>query len=122
MDISGQMMLDNVQSLAFGTTPRMPKSGTPDQIRESAKEFEAVFAAQMLEPIFEQLSTDGYFGGGQGENIFRSLMVQEFGKQIAERGGFGIGDAVAAEMLKIQEAQSGTAATPAPAATQSVEE
>ena len=31
--------------------------------------------------------TDGPFGGGQGEEMFRSLMIDEYGKQIEAQGG-----------------------------------
>ena len=36
------------------------------KIKETADAFEASFLSQMLKPMFEGLSTDGLFGGGQG--------------------------------------------------------
>ncbi|MEQ8442037.1 MAG: rod-binding protein [Alphaproteobacteria bacterium] len=111
MDSAADMMMQNAANLAFGQIPYVPREGTPEAIREAAQEFEAVFMAQMMEPMFEDISTDGLFGGGQGESIFRSLLVQEFGEQIAKRGGLGISDAVAAELLRAQEAQSGQTQT-----------
>jgi Rod binding domain-containing protein len=42
-------------------------------------------------------------GGGTGERIFRSLMFQEVGKQMAAQGGMGLGDAVKRELLALQE-------------------
>jgi peptidoglycan hydrolase FlgJ len=70
-----------------------------------AQEFEAVFLSEMLGPVFESVDTDGLFGGGEGEKMFRSLMVQEYGKAIAHSGGVGIADAVQREILKMQENQ-----------------
>jgi len=78
----------------------------PTAAREAAIEFEAVFLAQMLAPMFDTLSSDGMFGGGPGEDIYRSLMVEEYGRAIARAGGIGITDTVQREMLKIQEAAS----------------
>ncbi|WP_419902493.1 rod-binding protein [Kiloniella sp.] len=69
----------------------------------AAKEFEAVFISQMLSPMFESLPTDGPMGGGQGERMFRSLMVQEYGKTLSESGGIGISNAVYREIIKLQE-------------------
>jgi Rod binding domain-containing protein len=43
------------------------------------------------------------FGGGKGEEMYRSLLVEEYGKTIAKAGGVGIADQVKAEMLKLQE-------------------
>ena len=53
--------------------------------------------------MFDGISTDGPFGGGQGEAMFRSLMLDEYGKQIAAQGGIGLADAVTRELLKTQE-------------------
>ena len=71
--------------------------------KEAAEDFEAVFLAQMLTPIFDGLETDGPFGGGSSEKIYRSLLVQEYGKAIAKSGGIGISDAVQREILQLQE-------------------
>ena len=70
---------------------------------KAAQDFEAMFIAQMLKPMFQGLSTEGMFGGGKGEEMYRSLMVEEYGKTIAKAGGVGIADQVKAEMLKLQE-------------------
>jgi Rod binding domain-containing protein len=46
------------------------------------------------------------FGGGYAEEMWRSMLTQEYGKEIAKRGGFGIADSVMAAMIKAQEARS----------------
>ncbi|HEY9536151.1 MAG TPA: rod-binding protein [Kiloniellaceae bacterium] len=83
-----------------------PAAGAgPETARRVAEEFEALFLSEMLAPVFESTETDGLFGGGEGEKIFRSMMVQEYGKAIARSGGVGIADAVQREILKMQENQ-----------------
>ena len=81
-----------------------PSAGvrTREKAREAAKDFEAVFIAQMMAPMFEGISADGPFGGGQGELAFRSLLIQEYGKAIADKGGIGVADSVYREILKLQ--------------------
>ncbi len=74
-----------------------------EQVRRAAEEFEAVFISQMLAPMFEGLETDELFGGGPGEDIYRSILVEEYGKAIARSGGIGIADAVQREILRLQE-------------------
>lgn len=72
-------------------------------IRQAAENFEAMFLSQMLAPVFAGLGEDSLFGGGPGEQVYRSMMVQEYGKAIAGAGGLGIADTVEREMLKLQE-------------------
>jgi Rod binding domain-containing protein len=71
-------------------------------ITKTAKDFESSFLSSMLGQMFEGLSTDGPFGGGQGEAMFRSVMMDAFGKQITKAGGVGVAAAVQREMLKMQ--------------------
>jgi Rod binding domain-containing protein len=83
-------------------------SASPDQakaragIAKTAQSFEASFLSSMLGQMFEGLDTSGPFGGGQGEEMFRSIMMDAFGKQIAKSGGVGVAAAVQREMLKMQ--------------------
>ncbi len=71
--------------------------------RQAAEDFEALFLAQMLQPMFKGLEADALFGGGPGEDVYKSMLVQEYGKAISRAGGVGIADAVQAEILKLQE-------------------
>jgi peptidoglycan hydrolase FlgJ len=70
---------------------------------KAAKEFEAVFIGQMVSTMFEGVKSDGPFGGGYGETVFRSLMIEQYSKTIAEQGGFGLADQVKREILRLQE-------------------
>jgi Rod binding domain-containing protein len=70
---------------------------------QAAEEFEAVFIGEMLKPMFNMIEVDENFGGGKGEEIFRDLMVQEYGKMIARQGGIGIASQIKAELLRAQE-------------------
>ena len=76
---------------------------TAENARKAAEEFEALFIAQMLAPMFNTVPTDGPFGGGHSETIFRSMMVDEFGKEVVRGGGIGIADNVMREILRAQE-------------------
>lgn len=70
---------------------------------KAAQQFEGVFVSEFLGSMFEGISTDGPFGGGQGEEMFRSLLMDQYGKSIAARGGFGLAPAIARQLLKHQE-------------------
>ena len=83
------------------------KIGDRATIDEAAKDFEALFVTEMLKPMFEGIKPNELFGGGKTEEVFQGLMLQEYGKLIAETGQLGIADAVKQEMIKLQEAAHG---------------
>ena len=94
----------DLSSALPGAKPVTPPSGaSPEQIDRAAQDFEAVFLSQMLETMFAGISTDGPFGGGHAEGVFRSLMIQEYGKTLAKHGGIGLSDAIKRDMLQLQE-------------------
>lgn len=62
--------------------------------RRAAQEFEGQVLGALLQPMFQGLDTKGPFSGGAGEEQWRPMLVQEFGRAIARAGGFGLSDAV----------------------------
>ena len=75
------------------------------KLEDGAREFEGIFISQMLETAWSTVPTDGLTGGGMGEEIFRSLMIQDIGQQMARQGGIGLAPHIHAELLKMQEAR-----------------
>jgi flagellar protein FlgJ len=73
--------------------------------RKAAEEFAAFFFSQSLESVFGAMSSDKMFGGGSGEDVYKSLLTQEYGKIIARTGGLGIADAVQRDIVHLQEVQ-----------------
>ena len=85
--------------------PARPQSGAETaKIVAVSKEYEQVFIAQFLGSMFASLPTDGITGGGTGEEMFRSLMTQQYAKSLSQRGGFGLANAIQAELIKHQQA------------------
>lgn len=93
--------------------PAMPAAPKPTmdaaQLRRAAKDFEAFFLARALEPMFEGIGAEAPFGGGLAETMWRSLLVDEYGKAFARAGGIGLADAMVRDLLALQQAM------PAPA-------
>jgi len=109
--MSGALPIDTTAAMSalHGAIPTVPRGNDPAAIHKVAQQFESVFISQFMGEMFSGLSTDGPFGGGQGEEMFRSIMMDEYGKQIASQGGFGLAAAVQRELLKTQEAPGGPA-------------
>jgi Rod binding domain-containing protein len=70
---------------------------------ETARDFEAQFMSVLMQPMFEGSGEESAFGGGPGESMFRSLLVEQYGREMAKSGGIGLADAVYREILKMQE-------------------
>ena len=98
-------LLDTNAALSGGRTPAPAQTNDPSIARAKAEEFEAFFLSQVLESMFKGIKSDGMFGGGHGEEMYQPMMMQQYGKLIAERGGIGIADAVMRELLTTQEVQ-----------------
>lgn len=82
---------------------RTPAKTTPEQARAVGERFEAMFLGQMFQHMTTGLEPDPVFGGGHGETVFRSLLIDEYAKETAKRGGVGIAAAVARQILQAQE-------------------
>jgi Rod binding domain-containing protein len=72
------------------------------QIHQTAQKFEATFLTSMLQTMFQGVSTAPPFGGGPGEDMWKSFLAEAMAKNMASRGGVGISGAVEREMLKLQ--------------------
>ena len=73
--------------------------------KDAGEKFEAQFLSTMFQHMFQGLETDGPFGGGAGEEMFRSVMTEALGKQVVKSGGIGLADTVQREILKLQGLQ-----------------
>ena len=49
---------------------------------------------------------DGMFGGGHADKVYRSLLVNEYGKAMAKNGSVGVADEVMRSILEMQEMES----------------
>ena len=91
----------SLESLA--ASAQGPNGFDMEAARQVAEEFEATFLAILVDTMFVGVETDGPFGGGQSEEMFRSLLNQEYAKVMARQGGLGLADHVLATMIEMQE-------------------
>ena len=98
--------IQSAMALAQSAGPKLPtySAATLAAAKKAGKDYEGVFISEFMGQMFSGISTDGPFGGGQGEQMFRSLMMDQYGKAIAVRGGFGLSDAITKQLLSHQEA------------------
>lgn len=82
--------------------PGVADTATRKRAKDVADQFESQFLSQMIGQMFEGVSTDGAFGGGFGEQMWRSMMTDAMAKQMTHTGGVGVSGAVQREILKMQ--------------------
>lgn len=87
--------------LAARPAPQMPKP--VNDKAATAREFEAVFVGQITKMMMETVDAGDEFSGGHGEEMFRGVLAEQMGNEIAKRGGIGLAPAVLAQMIKMQE-------------------
>ncbi len=81
------------------------KAGGNEAIEKAAQEFEAVFLAQMMEHMFAEVDLSPG-SEGPGDDIYKSMLIDEYGKLMSRSGGIGVADHVKREMLRVQEGEA----------------
>jgi peptidoglycan hydrolase FlgJ len=100
----GSLPIDPTVSLATAQGSQKPgNTANAAKAKQTAQDFEAQFLSQMIGQMFTGVGSSGMFDGGNGEEMFRSMLFDQFGKVLAKAGGVGVADQVQREILKIQE-------------------
>jgi hypothetical protein len=84
--------------LSMANIKETAKSLNDAQIKKKAKELEGVFLSVMLEPMFPDGKESDLYGGGVGSDVFRTLMIQEYGDIFANAGGIGLSKSIEKQM------------------------
>lgn len=93
------MTLEISSPLLSAAHTALPKTSEIDQrVMTKAREFEAVFVAQMLKHsgMGKALSSDS----GHGGEAFSSMLLEQYAERIVENGGFGLADKIYEQLRK----------------------
>ena len=86
-----------------GKTPDAATSRAA-KAKAAGEDFEAVFLNSMFQQMFAGVG-QGPFSGGQGAQVWRSFLTDEYAKSFVKAGGVGIAPQVERELLAHQEAR-----------------
>jgi Rod binding domain-containing protein len=78
-----------------------PRSGAA-KAAETARDFEAVFLGQMATLMLQSVEVGDQFSGGHGEEMFRGILAERLGTEMAQRGGIGLAPAVLDQIIRMQ--------------------
>lgn len=85
-----------------GVSHLTPRPEKQDDIAQAAEDFESAFLGMVVNEMMKGTMPET-MNGGQGEEMFRSLLGNEIGKQISQSGGIGIARSVEDKMRAYQE-------------------
>ncbi len=77
------------------------KSGKDEDpaVSKVAMEFESLFIGMMLKSMRSTVGKDSLTGGGHGEEVYRSLLDQEYANAIAGGGGLGLREMIEQQLV-----------------------
>ena len=69
------------------------------KLKEAAQGFEAIFVTKLLNQMHSSsMNEGGFIGQSNSEKMFKGMMFQEIGKEVAKTSSFGIADAIYKQM------------------------
>jgi Rod binding domain-containing protein len=89
--------------------PNAITAGSPGYsaaLMKEAKKLEGVFLNTLTSEMFSSIKTDGEFGGGFGEQTWRSMQAEQLADQISQSGGIGLAESITRSLLDVQAAAS----------------
>lgn len=95
--------MSEVSKLPVAPLPAVPRlNAAGPSAEKTAQEFEATFIGQMTKLMLESVPSDDQFSGGHGEEMFRGVLAEKLGGEIAKRGGIGLAPIVLDQIIKLQ--------------------
>lgn len=77
--------------------------------RKVGLEFEALFTGMMLKSMRETIGKDPLTGGGHGEEVYRSLLDQEYALAMSRSGSLGLADQIEKQLLEDERRRAAAA-------------
>ena len=84
------------------SAPAPAPARADSKAQATARDFEAVFLGQMTKLMMESVEIGDQFSGGHGEEMFRGVLAEKLGEEMARRGGVGLAPAVLDQIIKMQ--------------------
>jgi Rod binding domain-containing protein len=79
------------------------KADTTTKMKSASESYEATFLNTMFSQMFEGIPTDGLGHGGQAEETWRGMLINEYSKSVAKAGGIGLAKHIYSDLVRVQE-------------------
>jgi flagellar protein FlgJ len=109
MDIATLQNMPSVGDGAAEKARQLQRQGTGaaglsekqlQQARKVGQDFEGLFIGMMVKSMHETVGKDKLTGGGHGEEVYRSMLDQEYVAAAVKRGGFGLAKQIEKDIIR----------------------
>lgn len=90
-------MIKGVQALSH-----MGETNPNKALEGACKEFESIFAHQILKTMGESMS-DGIFGSGLASDFYKDMLFRSIADNVAESGSLGVGKIIQRRLESLAE-------------------
>ena len=92
-------------------TSDLKQSGarSSQEMVQAAQKFEAVLMGQIAQMMLETVPVSESFGGGHAESMYRGMLAEEMGNEMARKGGLKLSPVVLDQMISMQDAMAAAA-------------
>lgn len=91
MNIENSMTVNNSNKVK-GLAENLNRKIEERKLKESCKEFEAIFIKQMLKSMKSTVKKSGLIKENMGEKLFDDMLYDEYAKKMSNTSEFGIAD------------------------------
>ena len=70
------------------------------KLKKISQDFEGLFVGMMLKSMRETVGKEKLTNGGHGEDIFKSMLDQEYVAAASKSGGFGLAKQIEKELIR----------------------
>jgi flagellar protein FlgJ len=88
-------LLQRQSSGAAGLTEKQRQ-----QAKKVAQDFEGLFIGMMMKSMRETVAKDKVTGGGHGEEVYRSMLDEQYVAAAVKRGGFGLAKQIEKDIIR----------------------
>ena len=102
------METSNLSSVASAFASKaysgMDQDAVAKKAHAVAADFESVYIADAFKSMFKDVSVDPVNGKSDNSNeTWRDMLLDQYAQDFVKKGGIGIADGIASELIKIQE-------------------
>ncbi|MCK9223726.1 MAG: rod-binding protein [Candidatus Muirbacterium halophilum] len=79
---------------------RFTRDNSDEKLKKSCQDFESIFVNQLMKSMRSTVQKTGFISGGRGEEIFQSMLDEEYSNEISKSGKMGLAEIMFKELSK----------------------